>query len=136
MTGLLGLQGLKIFELNAMRSIIDFVGRGFGDGVTKFDCFISYRASSERALAVKLYEQLRLEDIHPFLDCFCLEPGLPWREGFMRGLFNSRKFLPLLSEQALGQVKDVDRDHRGDNFLMECQCALQVIFEDTFVFYL
>ncbi len=61
------------------------VVRGFGDGVKKFDCFLSYRFSADADLAEKLYYALSLRGIFAFLDKKCLRNGENWKDGFLTG---------------------------------------------------
>lgn len=71
MSRLFLIQGIECdvqqVELSALK-IIEAVGKGFGDGVSKYDCFLSYRVSSESDLAEKLYYALRGHGVHAFLD--------------------------------------------------------------------
>lgn len=64
--------------------------RGFGDGKTTFDLFISYRVDADLALAEKLFWRLKCEGINAFWDKECLPGGYPWKESFLKGKsFNS-----------------------------------------------
>lgn len=100
--------------------------RYIADGKTSFDCFISYRVSSELQLATTLFYLFKSEGLHPFLDRECLEDGAPWKEGFLRGLRHSSVVVPLLSSEGLKPFKDASRDFSHDNLLLEFQTALQM----------
>lgn len=56
----------------------------------------------------------------------CLVDGMPWREGFLKGLVNSRKFVAIVSTEGLTQVRNPYVDHTHDNVLLEYQTALQI----------
>mmetsp|Transcript_23305 Transcript_23305/g.39489 ORF Transcript_23305/g.39489 Transcript_23305/m.39489 type:complete len:220 (+) Transcript_23305:92-751(+) len=55
------------------------------DGVNEYDCFISYRVSTDLDVAETIYNFLKEKNIQPFWDKKCLTPGLPWKQGFMQG---------------------------------------------------
>lgn len=68
------------------------IGTGYGDGETKYDCFINYRVASEKKLALEVYLSLKVKGIHAYLDQKCLKAGMDWEKGFLDG-----KHLPLLT---------------------------------------
>jgi hypothetical protein len=41
-----------------------------------YDCFINYRVAADKDVAEKVYYQLKLLGLNPFLDKFCLKPGM------------------------------------------------------------
>lgn len=96
------------------------------DGVTSFDCFINYRVAADKTVALKVYEHLRKEGLQPFLDVKCLVDGLPWKEGFIKGLRGSLVFVALISKAGLAKARDHTADHRWDNVLLEYETALQI----------
>ena len=106
-------------------------GDGWADGKTKFDCFLSYRKSADKEVARQLYLTLKAASpqIHAFLDEFCLKPGEPWKEGFIRGLHASRCFVAIMSASALSGPRDPYRDHSRDNVLIEYETALRISAE-------
>lgn len=95
------------------------------DGVNSFHCFISYRVNADRVIAERIYEKLTLQGIFPFLDKVKLQPGYPWKEGFLQGLQNSKCYIPLISRRALEPLRDRSRDHSMDNLLLEIDTALR-----------
>jgi hypothetical protein len=106
--------------------IIRFCELGYGDGVTKFDFFLSYRKNADRNFVEKIYLQLKLRGAHPFLDSYCLHDGEEWKTGFLRALLNSRAFVAVISKNALEKLCRFDIDHRGDNLLLEYETALRI----------
>lgn len=99
------------------------------DGITRFDCFLNYRVNSEKELAERLWLTLKLHNIHAFLDKKCLQPGFPWKEGFLQGLLSSRMIVCLISKKALTSVRNFDIDHSTDNVLLEYETALAIASE-------
>jgi hypothetical protein len=91
----------------------------------EYDCFISYRVSSEADVAEKLYLNLKLSGLNPFLDKMCLKDGQDWKTGFLSGLHSSKCFLSLLSAKALKPATDCTRNHENDNYLLEIEHALE-----------
>ena len=65
-------------------------------GMTKWEVFVSYRVASDAKLAQLLYDLLTNEGLRVSLDKECLLDGVPWEEGFIKGLINSRIFLSVL----------------------------------------
>jgi hypothetical protein len=91
----------------------------------EYDCFISYRVSSETDVAEKLFYNLKLAGFNPFLDKMCLKNGEDWKEGFLSGLQLSKCFISLLSAKALKPAKQSHRNHSNDNYLIEIEHALE-----------
>jgi len=112
----------------AVTKLIDngLLKAGYGDGVTKFDCFISYRVATERDVATQLYYDMKLQGIHPFLDSKCLIAGMNWKEGFLKGLLNSRTFLAVISSAGLERCRNSSADHTHDHVLLEFETALKI----------
>jgi hypothetical protein len=96
------------------------------DGINTFDCFISYRVESDQEFALELYGLLKEMNFSVFLDKKCLKPGLPWKEGFLKGLQSSNYFIAIISSDGLKKVKDPTVDHRRDNLLLEYETALKI----------
>jgi hypothetical protein len=91
----------------------------------EYDCFINYRVSSEADVAEKLYLNLKLSGLNPFLDKMCLKDGQDWKTGFLSGLHSSKCFISLLSAKALKPATDRSRNHENDNYLLEIEHALE-----------
>ena len=51
---------------------------------------------------------------------------MPWRDGFLKGLTNSRKFVAIISSAGLKAVRNPYINHTNDNVLLEYQTALQI----------
>ncbi len=56
-----------------VQKIKGVVGTGYGDGETRYDCFINYRVASDADIAEKLYLYLKTANVHAFLDRKCLK---------------------------------------------------------------
>jgi len=110
----------------AVDRIVSCCDIGYGDGVSRYDCFLNYRVSSDRDLVEKVYWQLRAKGAFPFWDSACLRDGEDWRQGFLRGLQSSRSFVAVLSRQALEPMRRLDADHSADNVLLEYEAALRI----------
>jgi hypothetical protein len=131
MSKLFEIQGIKVDPSDldpAISKIKSVVGQGFGDGINRYDCFINYRVASDADLAEKLYLFLKSSGIHAYLDKYCLVDGMKWKEGFLKGLRNSRCFIALISSAGLAKVRDYYQDHTYDNVLLEYETALKVDF--------
>jgi len=62
------------------------VGENTGcDGVSSFDCFISYRVAADKDIAEKIYYILSSKGLCPFLDKVKLQDGFEWKDGFLQG---------------------------------------------------
>jgi hypothetical protein len=98
MTQLFEIPGIAVDPLDidiAIEKLVKTIGTGFGDGKTKFDCFINYRISADADLAEKLYLYLLSRGVHAFLDTKCLKNGERWKDGFLNGIFqNVLHYLP------------------------------------------
>lgn len=89
MTKLFEIQGIAVDPTDldpAVEKITKAVGGGFGDGKSKYDCFINYRVATDADLAEKLYLYLATKGIHAFLDKKCLKNGEKWKDGFLTGM--------------------------------------------------
>ena len=106
--------------------IAAIVGKGYGDGISCYDCFISYRVATDAHLADKLYLYLKSINFYPFLDKYCLKPGESWKEGLLNGLHTSRVFIPLISKAGLSNACDFQIDHSKDNLLLEYETAIKI----------
>ncbi|OQR99285.1 hypothetical protein ACHHYP_07131 [Achlya hypogyna] len=100
-----------------------------------YDCFISYRVSSEKEVAEKLYLHLKAKGCSPFLDRMSLKNAEPWKDGFLRGLAHSRVFLALISEAGLEKARDRTFNHREDNLLLEYEVALDIAYAGRLVIF-
>ena len=131
MTELFAIQGIALDPSDldpAIDKISSAVGSSGGvcDGVKTYDVFINYRVAADADLAEKLYLYLKTKGISAFLDQKCLKAGEPWKEGFLSGLSRSRKFLCLMSSDALANVRNLALDHAADNVLLEYETALMI----------
>jgi len=98
MNKLFEIQGISVDPTDldpAVDKIVKAVGVGFGDGKTKYDCFLNYRVAADADLAEKLYLYLATKGIHAFLDKKCLKNGEKWKDGFLTGEFCLYSFLSL-----------------------------------------
>lgn len=95
-------------------------------GDYEYDCFISYRVSSDVDIAEKLYLYLKAEGITAFFDKRCLKDGEDWKVGFINGLLKSRCFISLISTGALAPCRNIGINHDHDNYLIEMEAALAV----------
>lgn len=89
MSELFEIQGIAVDPTDvevAVDKLAKAIGPGFGDGKTKFDCFINYRVAADADLAEKLYLYLLSRGIHAFLDRKCLKNGEKWKDGFLKGI--------------------------------------------------
>ena len=109
--------------------IVQEVDAGYGDGVSKFDCFINYRVAADRRLVKELYWMLSAKGIRPYLDATCLETGKDWKVGFLNGLRSSRTFIAVISRKALERPRMLEVDHSTDNVLLEYEMALKLAEE-------
>ncbi|CAK4616562.1 hypothetical protein LEN26_015380 [Aphanomyces euteiches] len=131
---LFAFQGVHLIDPDDLSSVIDKIcyvaGPSQCDGETTYDCFVNYRVATEKVVAEKLYLHLQTHQLHPFLDRFCLKNGEPWREGFIRGLTQSRIFVALVSQAGLAKCRDDSVDHGVDNLLLEYEVALTMAEAD------
>jgi hypothetical protein len=94
----------------------------------EFDVFISYRVAADSWLAEQLYERLTAAEcgLRVWWDKECLEGGMPWEEGFCKGLVKSRVFVPLLSRGACAALDHLGAASPCDNLLLEHRLALEL----------
>lgn len=129
MRSLFAINGIKV-DPQHVNYVVDMVitkcELGYGNGVDKYDCFLSYRVDKNREIVKEIYWQLKFKGFHPFLDSECLFLGENWKEGFLMGLRNSRIFVPIISRAALERPRRFDVDHRNDSVLIEYETALRM----------
>jgi hypothetical protein len=89
----------------------------------QYHCFLSYRRSDFHTVNT-FYFALISQGLDVFLDTVAIKQGDDWVEGFLRGLYNSRLFVPMISSQGLEKARIVE-DHTEDNLLLEFQTALR-----------
>ena len=99
----------------------------------EFDLFLSYRVNSDFKHVELLYNLLTKKRLKVWWDKVCLEPGMPWEEGFCNGLAKSRAFVPLLSREAIKHptidnqnFEKLTQDSRCDNVFLEHRLALEL----------
>ena len=93
----------------------------------EYDIFLSYRVSTDYDHVAKIYELLIGKGLKVWWDKKCLAAGIPWEEGFCDGLVNSRAFICLISEAAIGNSFSVlTSESRCDNVLLEHQLAIEL----------
>lgn len=134
---LLQLQGIPMDPTDmepATSKISQVVGRGKSDGFRSYDCFISYRPTTDAGLAEKLYLYLKSNKIVAFLDSKCLKEGEDWKTGCVPALRKSRVFVALISSAGLSSAKDFKRDHSKDRLLLEYELALKVVVSVQWIF--
>ena len=136
MGDLFAIQGISLDPSDVepvVTKITHAIGCSGCDGVNSFDVFINYRVATDADLAEKLYLYLKDQGIRAFLDKKCLKDGEPWKVGFLKGLLRSRKFLCLVSSDALTSVRDRTKNHTHDNVLLEYETAFMIkkLLEDV-----
>jgi len=109
----------------AVRASVGTAGHATCNGVTTFDCFISYRVAADKDVAEKMYDKLSLKGLFPFLDKTKLKDGMSWKDGFLQGLKGSKCFVSVISRKALEPCRDMKRNHTWDNVLLEIETALR-----------
>ena len=96
------------------------------------DVFLSYRVDSDSEFVEVLYDVLTKMGLKVYLDKKCLQPGVPWEQGFCDGLVSSRVFVPVLSRAA---INNSDKEwhnfnkltaNSSDNVLLEYRMALEL----------
>lgn len=99
----------------------------------EFDCFISYRVKTDIELAEGVYNRLTDAGLRVWWDKRCLEPGIPWNEGFCNGLIKSRIFVPIISRSSINHPSDakcnfskLESNSSCDNVLLEYSLALEL----------
>ena len=129
MRSLFMIQGIAVDPQNVnyvADRVITCCELGYGNGVDKFDFFLNYRVDVNRDIVNIIYWQLKAKGAHPFLDSVCLRDGEDWKQGFLRGIQNSRTFVPVISRAALERPKMSDVDHSYDYVLIEYETALRM----------
>ncbi|KAJ3099840.1 hypothetical protein HDU97_002716 [Phlyctochytrium planicorne] len=96
----------------------------FTNPQTTHDGFISYRVSTDAAIASKLQTKLEERGHTVFLDSGCLHFGQDWEDGFLKGLQTSRHIFYLISEASLRIMKDKLARGEKDNVLTEMERGL------------
>jgi hypothetical protein len=89
-----------------------------------YDVFISYRVSSDKDFAEKIYLVLKAEGIRCFWDRNAIKIGSNWRDVFVQGLKDSAVFLPLISRAGVDHIKKLE-EGKTDNVLYEYEIALK-----------
>ena len=99
----------------------------------KMQVFLSYRVSSDSQHVEKLYKLLTAKGLSVWWDKICLEPGVPWKEGFCAGLVNSDCFVCLLSRGAINHpdkawqnFSKLEKGATCDNVFLEHRMALEL----------
>jgi hypothetical protein len=116
---------LKLFvaelaaELTKRCERIDSTGKDY-------DCFISYRDATDKDVAEKLHDKLKLAGLKPFLDKECLPLTEEWKGNFLRALRGSKYFVALISTAGLAAARNHFIDHSKDNVLLEYQLAMEI----------
>lgn len=72
----------------------------------ELDVFLSYRVKTDLEFTEKLYNRLTSEGLKVWWDKKCLEPGIPWHQGFCHGLINCRVFVPILTRGGINNPTD------------------------------
>ena len=95
--------------------------------------FPADRVASEKALALQLYKALSKQilgetgqQIRVFLDQVSLEDGEQWDVSFMRGLTKSWVVVPIVSDQCIASMRDMEEKEAPDNVLLEWMGALEL----------
>ena len=98
-----------------------------------YHVFISYRARTEKALALQLYRALSTmtlqktsQKLRVYLDQVCLEDGQRWDSGFMSGLAASWVVCPIVTNGALEMMQETETRDTPDNVLLEWMGALEL----------
>ena len=92
----------------------------------EYDVFLSYRVATESIIAERLYDSLVAKGLKVWWDKKCLDPGVPWEEGFCNGLANCHVFVPLISSAVISQWSRLQPDSPVDNVLLENVLALEL----------
>eukprot|EP00299_Pterocystis_sp_00344_P000476 c10127_g2_i1.p1 GENE.c10127_g2_i1~~c10127_g2_i1.p1 ORF type:complete len:555 (-),score=140.15 c10127_g2_i1:62-1513(-) len=102
----------------------------FAGGGDSYHFFTSYRVSTDKDLADLLVDTCsgftvdRRDWLKGYLDTRCLEPGQPWRQGFINGLIHSLVFCPIISVECLKTISENGAKGNEDNVLVEWIVAL------------
>jgi len=129
MKEMLNIQGIHVDPYNieaAIPAILQAMKQmDSEEKLDKHEVFLCYRSSTEKILAQALQIALQSRGVlNIFLDLKSFVPGLPWKKQLVKGLAESRFFLPLISSAGLAQVRDPTVDHRSDSLLLEYEAAL------------
>lgn len=89
----------------------------------KWHVFLSYRVTTDADLVGTLYDKLRSEGLHVWLDSHCLVDGTRWEEGFADGLIGSAIFVPVLSKAGLKPFSSLSEQSPCDNLMLELRLA-------------
>lgn len=100
----------------------------------KYDVFISYRVNSDLMHALYLHHLLsHVHGLSVFLDKLCLQPGVPWEEGFCNGVISSTSFVCIISKNAINMPNNnrqnftlLEENSPCDNVLLEMRLALEL----------
>jgi len=99
----------------------------------QYDVFLSYRVRSDADRVALLYSMLLDRGLKVWWDRVCLEPGVPWEEGFCDGLVQSKAFVPILSLDAIHHPEiawqnfaNLRPDSKVDNVFLEHRLALEL----------
>lgn len=98
-----------------------------GGATPKWDVFISYRDSSDRLVADKLFDVLEARGLHVWRDKARLKAGDKWEEEFTSALTDSRVFLCVLSQGAVSNYPQLTAASDCDNVLLEHRMALELL---------
>eukprot|EP01040_Poterioochromonas_malhamensis_P005771 gene5771-6208_t len=109
-----------------------------GQSQFSYHVFISYRSAVDKESACVLFDDLSTRS-HPqndgpvnvFLDERSLTIGDNWREGFMRGLKQSKIAILLISEKGLIPIQNAHL--KTDNALLEYELALSLREDDRII---
>ena len=98
-----------------------------------FEVFLSYRVAADAKKVEMFYNALTAAGKKVWWDKKCLLNGMPWEEGFCKGLINSRAFVCLISADAINHSTNtrssftkLTKDSPCDNVLLEHQVALEL----------
>eukprot|EP00026_Physarum_polycephalum_P000711 Phypoly_transcript_00712.p1 GENE.Phypoly_transcript_00712~~Phypoly_transcript_00712.p1 ORF type:complete len:920 (-),score=65.02 Phypoly_transcript_00712:1306-4065(-) len=107
--------------------------------IAEHDFFVSYRVASEGkqhstkepkfGISQLIYEKIAVSKtrlgvpVFAFWDKKCLNDGMSWEKGFLRGLLNSKVIVLLISNEGLAGIQ-TDAQFQQDNVLVEYECAL------------
>lgn len=88
LTTIFSIQGIDIDPSDlstSLTSLESVIPRGYGDGITSFDVFLSYRVAADANLVERIFLFLKSKGIHAFWDKESLKKGQGWKEGFVSG---------------------------------------------------
>jgi hypothetical protein len=100
----------------------------------RYDVFLSYRVGSDYRHVEYLLNLLRDKGLKVWWDKVCLEPGVPWEQGFCSGLIDRKAFVCLLSREAINHPKKpcqnfslLNVESKCDNVFLEYRLALELL---------